>query len=204
MKWTERRVSLKRGEEKDRRSTKQNKSEPKITGGKRGSEVSNPRQEKRRQKGLEAAYNSGLMVGWTKGMEERRCTLRGEEGLEGRITRSLPVAPARASVSGRATLPLPLLLHRCLPLLSTVCLLFPPPHFITPFSFCFSTILSPVLCSPLCLACPFHRTPMYMSILYRLLPRNPLTSSIPFHLLRTHESHLNAMVLHLHAVQPRL
>lgn len=146
MKWTERRGSLERGEEKDRRSTKQNKSEPKITGGKRGSEVSNPRQEKRRQKGLEAAYNSGLMVGWTKGMEERRCTLRGEEGLEGRITRSLPVAPARASVSGRATLPLPLLLHRCLPLLSTVCLLFPPPHFITPFSFCFSTILSPVLC----------------------------------------------------------
>lgn len=53
---------------KDRRSSKQNKSEPKITsdvGGDGGWRVSNPRQEKRRQKGLEAAYNSGLMAGWT-------------------------------------------------------------------------------------------------------------------------------------------
>ena len=34
--------------------------------------VSNSRQEKRGQKGLEAAYNSGLMVGWTKGVDGGR------------------------------------------------------------------------------------------------------------------------------------
>lgn len=72
--------------------------------------VSNPRQEKRGQKGLEVAYNSGLMVGWTKGVDGE------EQGLDGRITRSLPVAPARASVSARAA-PSPL------PLSS-----FPPPY----------------------------------------------------------------------------
>lgn len=71
--------------------------------------TSNPRQEKRRQKGLGAAYNSGLMAGWTRG-RMGRATRRNSNGRQGgdggiareRITRSLPVAPARASASGRA------------------------------------------------------------------------------------------------------
>lgn len=131
-----------KGEEKDKRFSKQNKSEPKITSKGCGSWFSNPRQEKRRQKGLEAAYNSGLMAGRTKGVDgendgwrERRCTV-GEEGLEGRITRSLPVAPARASVSGRVALSLQLLPSRCLPPPSATCLLFPPPPSISPVLFC--------------------------------------------------------------------
>lgn len=112
------------------RESKQNKSEPKITRGGGGMivGVSNPRQEKRGQKGLEAAYNSGLMVGWTKGVDGE------EQGLDGRITRSLPVAPARASVSVR-------------PALSPLVLAFPfpppymPPSFVTPFS---SLFLHPI------------------------------------------------------------
>lgn len=88
--------------------------------------VSNPRQEKRGQKGLEVAYNSGLMVGWTKGVDGE------EQGLDGRITRSLPVAPARASVSARAapsplalsSLPSPSLHRTCPP---------PPPFLYNPF-----------------------------------------------------------------------
>lgn len=44
--------------------------------------TSNPRQEKRRQKGLGAAYNSGLMAGWTRG-RMGRATRRNSNGRHG-------------------------------------------------------------------------------------------------------------------------
>lgn len=84
-----------------------------------GWDASNPRQEKRRQKGSGAAYNSGLMAGWTKrkvagwmmarwvAATQRNSNGKKKDAERGRIareriTRSLPVAPARASASGRA------------------------------------------------------------------------------------------------------